>query len=69
MDEFDGLEKAAVGMDKFIARCTPPKPFGQKVLEIMRSSGSSGLPFKLPFVGSVTAGAVRACEECSKFRV
>ena len=40
--------------------CTSSKPFGQKVLKIKPVFGSSGLPFKLPFVGSVTAGAVRA---------
>ena len=40
--------------------CTSSKPFGQKVLKIKRVFGSSGLPFKLPFVGRVTAGAVRA---------
>ena len=40
--------------------CTSSKPFGQKVLKIKRVLGSSGLPFKLPFVDSVTAGAVRA---------
>ena len=40
--------------------CPSSKPFGQKVLKIKRVFGSSGLPFKLPFVGSVTAGAVGA---------